>query len=276
MSDTDEWFTERHAGTGTAFSLKVRRRVHAERSAYQLIEVYETETFGYLMTLDGCTMVSTRDNFLYHEMIAHPALHAHPDPREVLIIGGGDCGTLREVLAHESVRSAVQVEIDERVTRVAEQYFPELCERNGDPRATLRFEDGIAYLAACPDASIDVIIVDSTDPVGPAEGLFGPAFYADAVRALRPGGLLVQQTESPLLHEQLIRDTHAAMRRAGFAATHLLGFPQPIYPSGWWSVTLAQRDDTPLARRPCRIPTRYYSDAIRDAAFARPAFLADL
>ena len=218
------------------------------------------------------------------------------------MIGGGDCGTLREVLAHDEVRRATQVELDERVTRVAEQYFPELCERNGDPRAALHFDDGIAWVRNAPDASLDVIIVDSTDPVtdgirwvedapagrydviivdntdpiGPAEGLFGPAFYADCHRALRPGGLLVQQTESPLLHEPLIRDTHAAQRAAGFAATHLVSFPQPIYPSGWWSVTIAQRDPGELARRPCRVPTRYYTDAIRDAAFARPAFLSDL
>ncbi len=276
MTDRAEWYTEYNDATGTAFSLKLRRRVHSERSPYQSIEVYETETFGYLMTIDDCTMVSTRDNFLYHEMISHPALYSHPDPREVLVIGGGDCGTLREVLAHDEVRRATQVELDERVTRVAEQYFPELCERNGDPRAALHFDDGIAWVRNAPDASLDVIIVDSTDPVGPAEGLFGPAFYADCHRALRPGGLLVQQTESPLLHEPLIRDTHAAQRAAGFAATHLVSFPQPIYPSGWWSVTIAQRDPGELARRPCRVPTRYYTDAIRDAAFARPAFLSDL
>lgn len=276
MTDRADWYTEHNEATGTAFSLKLGRRVHAERSEYQAIEVYQTETFGYLMTIDDCTMVSTRDNFLYHEMITHPALYAHPKPDDVLVIGGGDCGTLREVLAHDEVKRATQVELDERVTRVAEQYFPELCERNDDPRATLHFGDGIAWVRDAADASLDLIIVDSTDPVGPAEGLFGPAFYADCHRALRAGGLLVQQTESPLLHEQLIRDTHAAMRGAGFAATHLVGFPQPIYPSGWWSVTIAQRDAGELARRPSAVRTRYYNDAIRDAAFARPAFLDDL
>src|SRR5207244_3082763 len=128
------WFTEPMEKTGTAFSLKLGEKLHEEQTAYQKIEIYRTATFGHLMTIDGCTMVSTRDNFLYHEMMSHPALNSHPNPKNVVIVGGGDCGTLREVLKHKSVTSATQVEIDERVTRLAEKYFPELCEANGDKR----------------------------------------------------------------------------------------------------------------------------------------------
>jgi spermidine synthase len=278
MALDDRWFTEIVDKTGTAFSLKLGERVHAEKTPYQEIAIYRTDSFGYLMTIDGCTMVSTRDNFLYHEMMSHPALNSHPQPGDVVIVGGGDCGTLREVLKHPQVRRAVQVEIDERVTRLAEQYFPELCASNADPRAELFFGDGIAWMKQVPPASLDVVIIDSTDPVGPAEGLFGRKFYVDCLRALRPGGLLVQQSESPLLHLDLIVEMHGAMRQAGFAQTRLLHFPQPIYPSGWWSASIAQKTAGELVSRLdaqalAALDTQYYNADIHRAAFAVPAFV---
>jgi len=278
MSLDNHWFTEPVEQTGTAFSLKLGERVHAEATPYQKIEIYRTETFGYLMTIDGCTMVSTRDNFLYHEMMSHPVLNAHPNPRDVVIVGGGDCGTLREVLKHPEVRTATQVEIDERVTRLSEQYFPELCVANGDPRATLFFGDGIAWMKEATPESLDLIIIDSTDPVGPAEGLFGRKFYLDCVKALRPGGLLIQQSESPLLHLPLITEMHKFMREAGFAQTRLLHFPQVIYPSGWWSGSIAQKTAGPLAERldPAMIDAlgaQFYNADTHRAAFALPTFV---
>lgn len=278
MSLDNSWFTEPVDQTGTAFSLKLGERVHAEQTPYQKIEIYRTESFGYLMTIDGCTMVSTRDNFLYHEMMSHPALNSHPNPRDVVVVGGGDCGTLREVLKHPEVQRAVQVEIDERVTRLSEQYFPELCVANGDPRATLFFGDGIAWMKDAPAESLDLIIIDSTDPVGPAEGLFGRKFYGDCIKALRPGGLLVQQSESPLLHLQLIAEMHRFMREAGFAQTRLLHFPQPIYPSGWWSASVAQKTAGALAQRLdeaaiAALGTKFYNVETHHGAFATPNFV---
>ena len=166
-----QWFTEQVPMADTAFSLKIKQKLHEEHSEFQHLEIYETETFGNLMVIDGCTMVSTRDNFFYHEMMSHPALFTHPSPKRVWIIGGGDCGTLKEVLKHASVEQAVQIDIDERVTRLAEIYFPELCESNDDPRAELKFIDGIKWVKEAAPDSVDMIIVDSTDPVGPAEGL---------------------------------------------------------------------------------------------------------
>lgn len=278
MALDNTWFTEAVDATGTAFSLKLGAKVHQEQSAYQTIEIFRTEGFGYLMTIDGCTMVSTRDNFLYHEMMSHPALNAHPAPNKVVIVGGGDCGTLSEVLKHPEVESATQVEIDERVTRLAEQYFPELCTRNGDPRATLYFGDGVQWMKDAAPGSIDLIIIDSTDPVGVAEGLFGKRFYADCIRALAHDGMLVQQSESPLLHLPLITEMHQAMRATGFAETQLISFPQPIYPSGWWSGSLACKkagaraerlDPAALAALDCQ----YYNAAIHRAAFAQPEFV---
>src|SRR5690625_466140 len=185
MTLDDGWFSEPLEDEGSAFSLKLKQKLHEERSPFQLIEVYETTHWGRLLVLDGAVMLTQRDNFTYHEMMAHPVLFTHPKPREVLIIGGGDCGMLREVLKHSDVSRAVQVDIDERVTRVAEQFFPELTESNSDPRAELLFDDGLRYLREAPAKSLDVIIVDSTDPVGPAAGLFGPEFMRDAMRALK-------------------------------------------------------------------------------------------
>lgn len=280
MALDSSWFTESVDATGTAFSLKLGEHVHGEQTPYQKIDIYRTESFGYLMTIDGCTMVSTRDNFLYHEMMSHPVLNSHPDPKNVVIVGGGDCGTLREVLRHPTVQRATQVEIDERVTRLSEQYFPELCSANSEPRASLYFGDGIAWMKDAPAGSIDVIIIDSTDPVGPAEGLFGKRFYVDCLRALRDDGLLVQQSESPLLHLELIVEMDRAMREAGFAQTHLLHFPQPIYPSGWWSGMIAARRAGELSPRLdaaaiAALDARYYNADTHRAAFALPTYVRD-
>jgi spermidine synthase len=275
MALDQTWFTEAIDATGTGFSLKARK-LHEEQTPYQKIEIWQTETFGYLMTIDGCTMVSTRDNFLYHEMMSHPALNSHPRPETVVVVGGGDCGTLSEVLKHPEVRRAVQVEIDERVTRLSEQYFPELCTRNQDPRATLFFGDGIQWMKDAPPESIDLIIIDSTDPVGPAEGLFGKKFYLDCIRALKPDGMLVQQSESPLLHLPLIQEMHAAMKQAGFAETTLLHFPQVIYPSGWWSGSIALKRAGSLVERLERadqLDTQYYNREIHRACFALPTYV---
>jgi len=275
MSLDHSWFTEAIEATGTAFSLK-GRKIHSEQTPYQAIEIWETDTFGKLMTIDGCTMVSTRDNFLYHEMMSHPALNSHPNPETVVIVGGGDCGTLREVLKHAEVKSATQVEIDERVTRLSEIHFPELCDKNRDPRATLFFGDGIQWMKDAKPESIDVIIIDSTDPVGPAEGLFGLKFYRDCIKALKPNGLLVQQSESPLLHLKLIGEMHAAMKQAGFAETTLLHFPQVIYPSGWWSGSIAfKQAGTKVARldHADALDTQFYNRDTHAAAFALPTYV---
>ncbi len=279
MVNENEWFMEPMESKGTLFGLKLGERLHAEQSDFQYLEIYQTETFGRLMVIDGCVMLTDRDNFLYHEMMVHPALCLHPDPQRVLIIGGGDCGTLREVLRHDSVQTAVQVDIDERVTRLAEKYFPSLCERNDDPRAQLLFDDGIAYVRNAPDASFDLIIVDSTDPVGPAEGLFNKAFYAQCQRALAPDGMLVQQTESPLLHLDLIREVHSSMRGEGFARTQLVSFPQPVYPSGWWSATLAFKAPDEARIESARVEqiatgSQYFNGAILQGALALPNFVA--
>jgi spermidine synthase len=271
-----QWFTEQAPGAESAFSLKFKQKLHEEQSEYQFIEIYETEDFGNLMVIDGCTMVSTRDNFLYHEMMSHPVLFTHPDPKRVWIIGGGDCGTLREILKHPSIEQAVQIDIDERVTRLAEIYFPELCESNNDPRADLKFIDGIKWVKDAEPNSVDIIIVDSTDPAGPAEGLFSKAFYRDCFNCLSEHGMVVQQSESPLYHMKLIGEMRDAMSSAGFEHLQTLFFPQAIYPSGWWSATIASKASLAKFREldsaNKNFDTTYYNVDIHKASLAQPEF----
>ena len=274
------WLHENFTHTGSAFGLRIKCKLEEVQSPFQKIEMYESTDWGNVMLIDGAMMVTTRDNFFYHEMMAHAPLYTHPAPRDVVIIGGGDCGTLREVLRHPEVTRAVQCDIDEQVTRMAEKYFPELCESNDDPRATVMFDDGIAYMATAPAESIDVIIVDSTDPVGPAEGLFNRAFYENCLKALRPDGLLVQQSESPLALMHLILEMRDAMRDAGFKDFRVLPFPQPCYPTGWWSCLIASKQSCDLtqfrkadaAAKP--FDTQYYTADVHQGALAMPPMLA--
>ncbi|MEE8342216.1 MAG: polyamine aminopropyltransferase [Gammaproteobacteria bacterium] len=277
MLSENHWLTEECEEGGSAFSMRIRSRLHQEQTPFQRIEIYATEYFGNAMVIDGFVMLTEKDNFIYHEMMSHPALFWHPHPKRVVIVGGGDCGTIREVLKHREVEQCIQIELDERVTRLAEQYFPSLCESNNDPRAEFRFMDAIEWMRHARPSSVDVIIVDSTDPVGPAEGLFAEEFYRDCRRTLDDHGIMVQQSESPLFHMDIIKFMRKAMARVGFKEVRSLCFPLPTYPSGWWTATLACKDDVlgefrqpDVDKRP--FVTRYYNTAIHHAAMAAPEF----
>ena len=277
MLDQDEWFIEEDEVGGSIFGVKLREHLHSEQTGFQQIDIYATEKFGNVMVIDGFFMLTARENFIYHEMMSHPVLFTHPSPENIVIIGGGDCGTLREVLKHGRVTHVLQVEIDERVTRLSEEFFPELCVSNNDTRAEFYFGDGIRWMREADPGSIDVIIVDSTDPIGPAEGLFTRAFYHDCLNALGDDGIIVQQSESPLYHMEIINPMHKAMRDAGFTDTHALFFPQPCYPSGWWTATLAARHELDGSFREEDVvskafETQYYNAAIHTAALAVPEF----
>ncbi len=274
-----KWLREECLECGSVFGVQVRELLHSEQTEFQRIDIYASEKFGNVMVIDGFFMLTARENFFYHEMMSHPVLFMHPSPENVVIIGGGDCGTLREVLRHGLVTRALQVEIDERVTRLAEEFFPELCISNADPRAEFLFGDGIRWMKEADPGSVDVVIVDSTDPIGPAEGLFNEAFYRDVHKTLGKDGLLVQQSESPLFHMRLINSMHRAMRAAGFVDVKTLFFPQPCYPSGWWSATMAGK--SPLEGRFRKadaqakgFDTQYYNAAMHEAAFTAPEFFS--
>ncbi len=272
------WFVEAMDSTGSAVGFRVSEKLADVKTPYQHIEIYATTDFGNLMVIDGCIMLTGRENFFYHEMLVHPVLCTHPEVRQVAIIGGGDCGTLKEVLKHKNIKSVTQIDIDEQVTRLAEKYFPELCESNNDPRATLLFEDGLQWIQNQPENALDLLIIDSTDPVGVAEGLFEHPFYKMCFRVLKPGGVLVQQSESPLLHMGLITDMQNKLKAVGFQSIDWLHFPQSCYPSGWWSATVARKGgDLKLPYPPEKInlDTRYYNRDIHKAALAKPAFWAN-
>ena len=275
-----EWLHENFEPAGSSIGYRITRKLDEVQSPFQKIEIFESTDWGNLMLIDGAMMLTTRDNFLYHEMITHPVLFTHAAPKRVVIIGGGDCGTLREVLKHPGVEKVTQCDIDEQVTRMAEKYVPELCESNGDPRAEIMFDDGLAYMKNCEAGSVDIVIVDSTDPVGPAEGLFNAAFFADCARALKDDGILVQQSESPLVLLDLIREMRAEMGTAGFDSFQTLPFPQPCYPTGWWSVTMARKNgdgDFGFRETDARgkaFDTLYYSADIHAGARHLPPFVA--
>jgi spermidine synthase len=228
------------------------------------------------LTLDGLVMVTDRDNFIYHEMLSHPALFSHANPQRVLIIGGGDCGTLREVLKHDTVTHVDMVEIDERVTRVAEQFFPQLCEANHDARAHIQFDDGINWVRQCEPESYDVILIDGSDPEGPAAVLFSEEFLQACFRALKSGGVFAGQSESPLFHMELIKHVQTTLKAAGFSDVATLNFPQCTYPSGWWSATLAGKQAALGEFRQDKIiKTDYYNRDIHQAALAMPNFMKE-
>lgn len=273
-----QWFTESSTRDGSGFSLQISSLLHSEQTPYQKIDIYQTKTFGKLLVIDDVVMLTSRDNFIYHEMMTHPVLFNHPNPRRVAIVGGGDCGSLREVAKHDCVEEIIQIEIDERVTRLSEHYFPELCTANEDKRVSFKFCDAIEWMKTAQQDSLDVIIIDSTDPVGPAEGLFQTPFYIDCAHALGANGLLIQQSESPLLHWQSITlPMQTAMQQAAFNTTSMVLFPQPVYPSGWWSATIAGFNSIKLRRdteaKDLSFDTQYYNYDIHLAAEVLPNFL---
>ena len=273
----DEWVYETVEEMGARFGIRATEKLLDEKTPYQHLEVWRTEQWGNLMLLDGVMMLSSLENFVYHEMMSHPALQTHANPRNVVIIGGGDCGTLTEVLKHAEVESVVQIDIDEAVTRAAERFFPELTAHNDDPRASLRFEDGVTWMRNAPAESVDVIIVDSTDPIGPGTGLFGPAFLADCERVLRDDGIMVGQSESPFYHMPLMIDYHRAMAAAGFAERRSLLFPQPVYPGGSITGTLARKTGPLDEIRPLAagVTTRFYRTELHRGLLAIPPFMQE-
>lgn len=277
MTDNDQWFTEICEEAGSAFSIRIREKLHEEQTGFQRIEVFATEGFGNLMVIDGSVMLTARDNFIYHEMLSHPALFSHPSPENIVIIGGGDCGILRETLKHGRVTRVLQVEIDARVTRLSEEFFPELCVSNDDSRAAFLFADGSRWMLSAEPSSVDVIIVDSTDPAGAAESLYTETFYRDCHRVLGEAGVLIQQSKSPLYHMDCINPMRKAMSAAGFTGVGTLFFPRPTYPSGWWSATMAAKQDLPGSfregdARRRTVATQYYNADVHHAALTAPEF----
>lgn len=261
-------------------SVQVRKVLYDGQSDFQHIQVLDTVPFGRMLVLDDATQTSVVDEYVYHEMLVHVPMMAHPDPKRVLIIGGGDGGALRRALEHP-VEKATMVEIDGEVVRVSRELLPEIA---GDafthPRGELLIDDGVKYLRETQE-HFDVIMVDSTDPVGPAVDLFGEAFYQDAKRALGDNGIIVTQSGSPLVMLDELKAAVNLMRRVfPIVKTYICSIP--IYPGVLWSFTAASTTIDPskvdVSNIAARLaanghPTGWYTPAMHRAAFALPNFL---
>ncbi len=267
------WCDETFEG-GVRYGLEVTRTVYSARSDFQQIDIFDTRMWGRTLTLDGVYMTSMGDEYRYHELLVHPSMTTARGIERVLVVGGGDGGTTREVLRYPEVREVVLAEIDGQVIDACRAHMPELGAWD-DPRLTVRVGDGIEYVRQAADDSFDVILVDSTDPVGAGEVLFSVAFYEQCRRVLRPGGVLAAQTESPAL---LPREFAAAVGRLGqvFPRVHPYFGSVPIYGAGPWSWTYAgEKDVDPLRQVEARVArveaaARHYNRHVHRGAFAVP------
>lgn len=268
------WFAERHTDH-LKLQVRVRETLHREKSRYQDIAVLDTDEFGRVLVLDGIIQTTERDEFFYHEIMAHIPLSAHPDPRRVLVVGGGDGGSVREALKHDNVEEVHLVEIDERVVAVCEEYLPSLSHALRDKRVNIRFEDGVKYVRNRA-GEFDVIIIDSTDPIGPSVELFSEPFYESCARALRGDGMMIAQSEPPFFLPDLVKRIFTKVSSA-FPITKMCLAAVPVYSCWNWSFTVGSKGLDPVVIR-SSLPSgvRYYSEQVHSASFVLPPFVRDL
>jgi spermidine synthase len=262
---------------GARISMKVGKKLFEGQSDFQKLEIYETPYFGNMMVLDGCVMLTEANEHAYHEMIAHVPLFAHPNPERVLIIGGGDGGAAREVLKHKSVKECIMVEIDGLVIEKSKEYFPTIASEFSNPRLTLLVDDGVKYIENHQN-EFDVILVDSTDPVGPAEGLFSKDFYQKASKALKADGILVAQAESPYYFKKTQKELFEVLK-AVFPYSTLYLSAIPFYPSGTWSFAFASKKYTEKSNprwedmKTLESSLEYFNHEVYTGCFALPTFM---
>ena len=269
-----EWGND-HVG----LSLTITDVLHEETSPYQKIQIAESEQYGRMLILDGVFQTSVKDEWTYHEMVSHVPLMVHPHPERVLIIGGGDGGVAREVCRHESVKQVDLCEIDERVIELSKEYFPTISKVLLDQPEKLHVHvgDGIAFAKSVKNF-YDVIIIDCSDPIGPGEGLFTREFYQSAKEALREDGLIVQQTESPIVQQKIVHDVFEAMGDV-FPIVRMYFSHVPIYPECMHSFMIGSKKWDPLTveiHREAPQPMRYYNKGIQKSCFALPNFIKEL
>ncbi len=281
MSSMNLWVTEQEADnirTGWA----VTEVLFSGKSEFQTVDVVETKAYGTMLLLDGLVMITDADEFIYHEMISHIPLCHHPLPRRVVVIGGGDGGTVREILKHKEVEEVILCEIDDMVIEQSKKFFPQVadCLKPGhDRRVKVRVGDGVAFMKELKN-EIDVILVDSTDPIGPGEGLFSREFYRDVAGALREGGIMAAQSESPWFTKEALGRIHRNIS-GGFKHRRSYVAPIPTYPRGSWSWTVAAQHPIEPSNfdqaRFGRVENglQYLSRDLMTGAFALPRFYHD-
>lgn len=270
------WFTEKQTPT-FGITAKIRQTFVHEQTEFQQLDMIETEEFGRMLVLDGMVMTTVKDEFVYHEMVAHPVLNTHPDPKHVLVVGGGDGGVIREILKHPGVERAVLVEIDGKVIEYSKQFLPEIAGKLEDPRVEVIVNDGYMHILEHKN-EYDVIMVDSTEPVGPAAPLFERGFYQGIHEALKDEGIFVAQTDNPWFKADLIRQVHRDVKEI-FPVVRVYGANIPTYPSGLWTFTMGSKKHDPIEVDENSIPeldTKYYSPRLHKAAFVLPRFVEEL
>lgn len=271
------WYTEKHSDN-VGITMKVTETLFSGKSEFQQLDIVQTLEYGRMMLLDGLVMCTERDEFVYHDMITHPALFTHPDPKQVLVIGGGDGGTIREIVKHPNVELATLCEIDGLVVEKSVELLPSMaCDIDGhNPRVKLHIDDGLAYIREHQN-EFDVILVDSTDPIGPAVGLFEEDFYRLVHGALKTDGIMVAQSESPFYHGEIQKSMYRNLRSV-FPIVEMYQAFIPTYPSGFWSFAFASKQYHPVkdfnreraAERP--FYTKYYNEDLHLGAFMLPTF----
>lgn len=270
------WYTEKQTES-FGITAKTRETLVRERTEFQDLAIIDTEEFGRMLVLDDMVMTTVKDEFVYHEMVAHPALVTHPHPKHVLVVGGGDGGVIREVLKHPAVEKAVLVEIDGKVIEYSKRYLPEIAGELDNPRVQVIVNDGFMHIHEHKN-TYDVIMVDSTEPVGPAVQLFDRGFYQGIYEALKEDGIFVAQTDNPWFKADLIRKVNRDVREI-FPTVRVYTANIPTYPSGLWTFTMGSKKYDPLQVDEANIPeleTQYYSPRLHKAAFALPKFVENL
>ena len=272
----DLWYTENHTDD-VQFSIKVDRQLCTHQSEFQRIDIFESKEFGRILTLDGYLMVTEKDEYIYHEMITHVPLATNPDIKKVLVVGGGDGGTVRELCRYNHIEKIDMVEIDEMVVSVCKEFLPKLACSLDDKRVTIYYEDGMRFVRNAPDSQYDLIIVDSTDPFGFGEGLFTKEFYGNCFRALTDDGILVNQHESTFYDSYANSMKRAHSRIKEFFSTALVYQAHiPTYPSGHWLFGFASKKYDPRTDlkadwwNSLGLVTQYYNTILHTGCFAIP------
>jgi spermidine synthase len=273
------WYSELHDGQ-SGLTVKVERIVESTQSEFQRIDVLETKDFGKMLVLYGSLMVCDKDNNAYNEMLAHVPLFAHPSPKEVLIIGGGDCGCLTEVLKHPEVGHCTMCEIDKEVVEVSKRHFPYLTTGLTDSRAHVVFQDGKVFIEKAKN-KFDIVLLDLSDPVGPAADLFQKEFHQKVHDRLNDDGIMVAQSESPFNNQRTVKSMYRNLREI-FPVVRMYTCFMPIYPSAFWSFAYCSKKHDPLENfdaarwKKLGLTTRYYNDEAHQGAFMLPQFAKKL
>lgn len=275
------WFSEKHTPS-VKLSIQVDQQLFSGQSAYQRIDVFTSQEFGRFLTLDGYMMLTEKDEFIYHEMMVHVPMAVHPDVRDVLVIGAGDGGIVRELSAYENIERIDMVEIDPMVIEVCRKYLPFTAGKLDDPRLKIYYQDGLKYVRHY-ESSYDLIIVDSTDPFGPGEGLFTREFYGSCFKALRTDGIMVNQHESPFYDVDALAMQRAHKRIVeSFDIARVYQAHIPSYPSGHWLFGFASKAYHPVRDLKARewnklgLQTRYYNPNLHRGSFALPNYVQKL